>query len=60
MNKDKKNFNPMDKNGLGENLPSENKEVKDETLRRAAGQVVDNNEDSMSSGARGHRSFFAI
>ncbi|MDD7762072.1 MAG: catalase [Firmicutes bacterium] len=56
MNKDKKNFNPMDKNGLGENLPSENKEVKDETLRRAAGQVVDNNEDSMSSGARGHLS----
>lgn len=49
MNKD-----PMDKNGVGEHLPSRNQNVKDPTLRRAGGQVVDNNEDSMTAGDRGH------
>ncbi len=45
---------PSVKNGLGENLPSENDEVKDPHLRRASGQPVDNNYDSMTSGKRGH------
>ncbi len=45
---------PMEKNGLGEPLPSKNDNVKDPTLRRAGGQVVDNNEDSMTAGERGH------
>lgn len=45
---------PAVKNGLGENLSSENSEVKDPHLRRASGQPVDNNYDSMTSGKRGH------
>lgn len=51
---DKKMKDPMEKNGLGEHLPSENKNVVKEPLRRAGGQIVDNNEDSMTSGERGH------
>ncbi len=48
-------MNPMAKNGLGENLPSRNNHVaEDPTLRRAGGQPVDNNEDSMTAGHRGH------
>lgn len=51
----KENKNPMDKNGLGEALPSRNQNVSDDPiLRRAGGQVVDNNEDSMTAGNRGH------
>lgn len=48
--------NPMDKNGLGADLPSRNDKVSNKDLRRAGGQLVDNNEDSMSAGARGHLS----
>ncbi len=48
---------PMQKNGLGDNLPSRNNTVADDpTLRRAGGQPVDNNEDSMTAGLRGHLS----
>lgn len=47
---------PRDKNGLGEHLPSRNNSVNDETLRRAGGQVVDNNEDILTAGNRGHLS----
>ncbi len=45
---------PMEKNGLGEPLPSKNDTVNDKVLRRAGGQVVDNNEDTMTAGERGH------
>lgn len=48
--------NPMDKNNLGDSLPSENSNVKDETLRRAGGAPVDNNEDSLTAGQNGHLS----
>ena len=49
-------MDPRDKNGLGEHLSSRNNEVKDEPMRRAGGQVVDNNEDILTSGKRGHLS----
>lgn len=45
---------PMMKNGLGEPLPSRNQTVHHPELRRAGGQRVDNNEDSMTAGSRGH------
>lgn len=53
---EKKNMDPMDKNGLGEPLPSRNDHVIRPELRRAGGQPVDNNEDSMTAGERGHLS----
>lgn len=48
--------NPMKKNSLNECQPSRNNIVSDKVLRRAGGQVVDNNEDSLTAGARGHLS----
>lgn len=45
---------PMAKNGLGDPLPSRNQTVEDPVLRRAGGQVVANNEDSLTAGERGH------
>ena len=36
-------MDPRDKNGLGEHLSSRNDTVMDEPMRRAGGQVVDNN-----------------
>lgn len=47
--------NPMDKNGL-KPIPSRNENTNKEPLRFASGRVVDNNEDSMTSGPRGHLS----
>lgn len=56
-NNEKKNMkNPMDKNGLGEDLPSENKNVEKKKMRRASGAPVDNNEDSLTAGQNGHLS----
>ena len=49
-------MNPMDKNGLGDPLPSRNDHVIRPEMRRAGGQPVDNNEDSMTAGVRGHLS----
>ncbi|RVU54505.1 catalase [Anaerosphaera multitolerans] len=46
--------NPRDKNGLNEHQPSRNQKVYDKYLRRAGGQLVDNNEDSLTAGQRGH------
>ncbi|MDO5713617.1 MAG: catalase [Tissierellia bacterium] len=45
---------PMAKNKIGDHLPSRNQTVHDPVLRRAGGQVVDNNEDSLTAGERGH------
>lgn len=45
---------PMEKNGLGEPLPSRNQTTDKEPLRRAGGMIVDNNEDSLTAGQRGH------
>ena len=46
--------NPMDKNGLGPNLPSRNEEAGDhQQLRTHAGAPVSNNQDSMTAGPRG-------
>lgn len=50
----KKSMNPIEKNDLGEPLPSRNETVASPVLRRVGGQPVDNNEDSMTAGARGH------
>lgn len=47
---------PMKKNGLGNPLPSRNQTTNKEPMRRAGGQPVDNNEDSLSAGERGHLS----
>lgn len=52
--KEKKMQDPMAKNGLGDPLPSRNDHVIEEDLRRAGGQLVDNNNDSMTAGQRGH------
>ena len=55
-NKDKisEKKNPMDKNGLGDHLPSKNDRSGETTqLKTAAGAPVDNNQDSMTAGARG-------
>lgn len=49
-------MDPRDKNGLGEHLSSRNDAVMDEPMRRAGGQVVDNNEDILTAGKRGHLS----
>ena len=49
-------MDPRDKNGLGDHLSSRNDTVMDETMRRAGGQVVDNNEDILTAGKRGHLS----
>lgn len=49
-------MDPRDKNGLGEHLSSRNDTVTDEPMRRAGGQVVDNNEDILTAGKRGHLS----
>ena len=51
---DKMNMNPMDKNGLGEHLPSRN-DTKGEhpVITTAQGAPVPNNQDSMTSGVRG-------
>lgn len=49
-------MDPRDKNDLGEHLSSRNNEAKDEPMRRAGGQVVDNNEDILTAGKRGHLS----
>lgn len=49
-----KNKNPMDKNGLGENIPSKNDRVgKTTQIKTAAGAPVDNNQDTMTAGKRG-------
>lgn len=45
---------PMEKNGLKGTQPSKNDNTNKEMLRRAGGQIVDNNEDSMTAGQRGH------
>ena len=46
--------NPMDKNGLGPNLPSRNEHTADHKgMRTAAGAPVENNQDSMTAGPRG-------
>ena len=46
--------NPMDKNGLGENLPSRNdRKSAHPGLRTAAGAPVVSNQDSMTAGPRG-------
>nr|WP_077074642.1 catalase [Peptoniphilus urinae] len=49
-------MDPRDKNGLGEHLSSRNDTAIDEPMRRAGGQVVDNNEDILTAGKRGHLS----
>ena len=46
--------NPMDKNGLGPNLPSRNEHTTDNKgIHTSAGAPVDNNQDSMTAGPRG-------
>ena len=46
--------NPMEKNGLGPNLPSRNEEVGSHPqLRTHVGAPVSNNQDSMTAGPRG-------
>lgn len=50
-----KKMDPTEKNGLGDPIPSRNQNVSDDpTLRRAGGQIVDNDEDTMTAGERGH------
>lgn len=50
--------NPMDKNKLGENLPSKN-DVKGENpkISKAQGAPVENNQDTMTAGVRGQAVF---
>ncbi|WP_304622577.1 catalase [Peptoniphilus sp. KCTC 25270] len=46
--------NPMDKNGLGESLPSKNdRKGENPEIRTAAGAPVDNNQDIKTAGVRG-------
>lgn len=45
---------PMEKNKAGKEPASRNQEGANSELKRVAGQPVDNNEDSMTSGPRGH------
>lgn len=46
--------NPMDKNGLGENLPSKNdKKGKNPQISMAQGAPVDDNQNTMTAGVRG-------
>lgn len=55
MSDDIKKMDPTEKNGLGDPIPSRNQNVNDDpTLRRAGGQIVDNDEDTMTAGERGH------
>lgn len=55
MAEDMKKMDPTEKNGLGDPIPSRNQNVNDDpTLRRAGGQIVDNDEDTMTAGERGH------
>lgn len=55
MSDDKKKMDPTEKNGLGDPIPSRNQNVNDDPiLRRAGGQIVDNDEDTMTAGERGH------
>lgn len=55
MADDMKKMDPTEKNGLGDPIPSRNQNVNDDpTLRRAGGQIVDNDEDTMTAGERGH------
>lgn len=55
MAEDNKKMDPTEKNGLGDPIPSRNQNVNDDpTLRRAGGQIVDNDEDTMTAGERGH------
>lgn len=55
MADDKKKMDPTAKNMAGDPIPSRNENVDDDpTMRRAGGQVVDNDEDSMTAGKRGH------
>lgn len=57
MADDKKKMDPTEKNKAGDPIPSRNQNVDDDpTLRRAGGQVVDNDEDSMTAGMNGHLS----
>lgn len=50
-----KKMDPTEKNGLGDPIPSRNQNVNDDpTLRRSGGQIVDNDEDTMTAGERGH------
>lgn len=50
-----KKVDPTEKNGLGDPIPSRNQNVSDDpTLRRSGGQIVDNDEDTMTAGERGH------
>ena len=52
--KNEEHTNPMDKNNLGEGLPSRNERKGDTAeLKTAAGAPVDNNQDSMTAGKRG-------
>ena len=55
MADDKKKMDPTAKNMAGDPIPSRNQNVDDDPImRRAGGQVVDNDEDSMTAGKRGH------
>ncbi|WP_325100605.1 hypothetical protein [Anaerococcus obesiensis] len=46
--------NPMDKNNLGDNLPSRNNtKGENPKITRASGAPVENNQDSMTAGRRG-------
>ncbi|MDU6743784.1 MAG: catalase [Peptoniphilus harei] len=56
MADDKKKMDPTAKNKSGDPIPSRNQNVDDPELRRAGGQLVDNDEDSMTAGMDGHLS----
>jgi catalase len=45
---------PRDKNKIKKHISSRNNNVENPELRRAGGQRVDNNEDSLTAGERGH------
>lgn len=48
-------IDPTKKNKIEKSIPSRNQNVADDpTLRRAGGQAVDNDQDSMTAGERGH------
>lgn len=52
--KKEQEMNPMDKNGLGDPLPSRNDtKGKNPLIHTAAGAPVDNNQDTMTAGKRG-------
>ncbi len=54
MDKKKDMGNPMDKNGLGDPIPSRNQtKGSNPEIRTAAGAPVTDNQDSMTSGKRG-------